>query len=308
MTERELSHRTIAAYSSDLRQLVDTFGDREILDVDRFQLRMYFENLRQVKHYRSSTLRRKIASIRAMWSYLEQNCFTNTNPAQRLRFRYNASTRLPRIFSRGEIRSILRAAAGETLRGEMCSSHEPSMDGFRAARNRAIVELLFATGVRVGELAMLDTSHIQWEERRILVLGKGRRERMVFITNNEVAQCVASYLGLRDFAHPECDALFLNRFGHRLSVYSIEKEFKCLCRKANISRRVTPHQLRHTMATMLLENGADIKSVQEILGHASISTTEIYLHVSASHIKKAFIECGERNRLSVADLTPSLHP
>ncbi len=301
--ERELSPRTIAAYRSDLRQFVHTFGDGELSEIDRFQLREYFENLRRVNHYRSTTLFRKIASLRAMWSYLEANSSIDANPARRLRFRQGARATLPVIFSRTEIRCILATPAGDALSWNESPRRKKLIGVFRAERNRAIVELLFATGIRVGELARLDISHIQWDEGRILVLGKGGRERIVFLANVEVAESLRRYLRLRDIAHPKCEALFLNKFGLRLSVYSIEKEFKSLCRRAKIARRVTPHQVRHTVATMLLENGADIKSVQEILGHASISTTEVYLHVSSLHIKKALVEYGERNRMSVTALT-----
>jgi len=187
-----------------------------------------------------------------------------------------------------------------TARGS--SPTTSTMRVFRATRDRAIVELLFATALRVGELSALDIPHVVWEERKITVLGKGKRERVLFIPNDTTVRSLAEYLALRNVVSPRCQAIFLNRFGDRLSVFSIEKAFATLCRKAGILRRVTPHQMRHTTATMLLENGADLRTVQEILGHSDISTTQVYLHISPIQVKKTLTDCGERIRRNMEDL------
>jgi integrase/recombinase XerC/integrase/recombinase XerD len=291
----------MAAYRSDLYQFANWFGDREISELDRIEVRAYFEQLQRVKHYKSATLLRKVASVKAMFSYLEEGAVVETHPVKSLRFRHGGRTSLPRVLSHKEVRSILKAAYEEVVSAKACSHGEGALRLFRATRDRAIVELLFATGLRVGELATLDTWHIDFEERRILVLGKGERQRVLFVPNDEVINCLEDHLLARPLVRPKCEAIFLNRFGRRLSVYSIEKSFGMLCTKAQISRRVTPHQMRHTMATMLLENGADLRTVQEILGHSSISTTQVYLHVSSSQSKKILSECGERSRFSVGE-------
>ena len=171
----------------------------------------------------------------------------------------------------------------------------------RIYRNRVILEILFSTGMRIGELVALNIRDVNLQERTILIFGKGRKERIIYISSDEVLVAIKKYLVYRNRIKTKSSALFLNRDNERLSIFSIENIFKKYCKIAKIKKHYTPHCLRHTMATMLLNNGADIREVQEILGHASIVTTQIYTEVSSKHKKKVLMKFNHRNRICLTE-------
>jgi site-specific recombinase XerD len=155
---------------------------------------------------------------------------------------------------------------------------------YRALRNSALVDLLFATGMRVGELSSLDISDFSEDEGTLRVQGKGGRDRLAFIVDKETIRIQRKHLKARLKFATENPALFLNPSGQRLSTRAIANVIAGLRQEARIERHVTPHMLRHTVATLLLRNGADIRVVQEFLSHASIATTQRYTHVSKEHL------------------------
>ncbi|MNV48898.1 Tyrosine recombinase XerD [compost metagenome] len=166
-------------------------------------------------------------------------------------------------------------------------------------RNNAIIELLYVIGIRIGELVSIDLENIDLAERTILIFGKGRKERLLYISSTEVIQKIEAWLSVRENLHPKSNALFINKYGGRLSIYSIEDIYSKYRDMSNISKKSTPHYLRHSFATHLLNNGADLRSVQEILGHTSVSTTQIYTEVSVERKKDVLTRFNARNNLKL---------
>ena len=169
----------------------------------------------------------------------------------------------------------------------------------RSLRDFCIIDLLFSTGMRIGELAALNLEDIRFQERTIKIFGKGRKERAIYVSSDETCELLRMYLSVRrPVSDPKCP-LFLNKNGSRLSIYSIENIFSKYCRKGRIKNHYTPHCLRHTMATMMLDNGANIRVVQEILGHSSIVTTQIYTEVSLGKKRQELNRFSQRNRFTI---------
>ncbi|WP_242772309.1 tyrosine-type recombinase/integrase [Brevibacillus parabrevis] len=162
-------------------------------------------------------------------------------------------------------------------------------------RNCTILELLFSTGIRIGELTSINIEDINMEERTLLIFGKGRKERLLYLSNNDVLNKLIKWIQMREFFEPTTKALFVNKYGNRLSIYSVENIFYKYRDLSKINKTSTPHFLRHTFATLLLDNGADLRAVQEILGHSNISTTQIYTEVSTERKKEVLIKFNPRN-------------
>ncbi|MBI4651613.1 tyrosine-type recombinase/integrase [Candidatus Desantisbacteria bacterium] len=169
---------------------------------------------------------------------------------------------------------------------------------FLIKRDRAIIELFFATGIRISELCNLSLHDIQMGEKVIKVMGKGSKERIISFDNKKTVLAIENYLELRSKINTASKNIFLNRFHKGISPRAIQKLFQVYLKKAGIDKHATPHSLRHTMATMLLENGADIRSVQEILGHRSVATTQIYTEVSILRQKEVIKKHHQRDHLS----------
>ena len=300
--ERNLSRATLKAYAGDLRLLASDLSAMEVGDVSIDHLRLFIEHQEGTGLYQDTTIRRRLATIKAFFSSLEEDGLISDSPARRLRGHYGVVRRLPRVMSLGEIRALLRYCrrfvadlGGQNGKYRPLESAEDPL--FRAVRNLAIFELLFATGMRVGELSSLNLADVSLQDRTVRILGKGRRERLSFLSSDETVAAMRDYIALRAAVRIGTDALFLNKHGSRLSIYSVENSFRSYLQRAHIRRNYTPHCLRHTMATMLLNNGADIRSVQEILGHRTIATTQIYTEVSIAQKRKTMIRFHERNRM-----------
>ena len=161
-------------------------------------------------------------------------------------------------------------------------------------RDIAIIDVLISTGIRIGELASIELNDLNIEEKTILIHGKGKKERMLYFSNKDTITNVKNWIKLRNKLLPMNNYLFLNRYGNKLSIHSIEAIYEKYRFLAKLPKS-TPHYLRHTFATNLLTNGADIRSVQEILGHSSISTTEIYTEVSNNRKREVLQKCNYRN-------------
>jgi integrase/recombinase XerC/integrase/recombinase XerD len=168
-----------------------------------------------------------------------------------------------------------------------------------AIRDRAIIELLFATAMRIGELSDLDLGDVDLEGRSVHIKGKGHRERTLVLGSGGALDALREYMRLRRNRQGDAPALFLNRFGGRLSIFAIENLFERIRKAAGIRRRLTPHALRHTMATMLLNNGKDIRQVQNILGHSSAVTTQVYEGIAPRRQRRVLADLNEGERLAV---------
>jgi len=273
---RNLSDRTLRAYQSDLTQFHVQMNHGQTAEITPEDLETYLVKLGDGP-YRDTSIRRKVAALKVFFRFLEERGIVNESPARRLKIKRPIESRVPTVLSAREIRSLLAAPKQQIT--EMSSMRDHSAGGrnryFCAIRDNVILELLFSTGIRIGELVALNLTDVELEKREIQITGRGTRGRIVPLSQ-EVIDGLMTYLELRGDRSTESSALFVGRSGTRLTSYSIENIFKKHVRIADIKRHITPHALRHTMAAMLVSSGADIREVQEILGHASILSTQVY--------------------------------
>jgi len=284
---RNLSDRTLRAYQSDLTQFHVQISEVPTTEITPEHLETYLEKLGD-SPYRDTSIRRKVAALKVFFRFLEERGIVNESPARRLKIKHPIENRVPTVLSTREIRSLL--AAPKQQISELATMRDHSAGGrnryFCAVRDSVILELLFSTGIRIGELVALNLADASLDKREIQITGRGTRGRIVPLSQ-EVIDGLVSYLELRGERITENGALFVGRSGTRLTIYSIENIFKKHVRLADIKRHITPHSLRHTMAAMLVSSGTDIRAVQEILGHASILSTQVYTKLSIQKGRRA---------------------
>jgi integrase/recombinase XerC len=273
--ERRLSPRTVDAYRGDLTGLADFLerGGGDLRRASRSQLRRWLAHL-ATRGYARSSVARKAAAVRSFYRFAVRREYLEASPASVL-----ASPKQPVLLP-----PVLKASDAAALVGA------PSDVDEWASRDRAVLELLYASGLRVSELCALDVSDIDLERARVRVMGKGGREREVPL-GEVAADAVRSYLheGRGKIAPPTGGtALFFNRRGNRLGSRDARAIVEKYRREILAGRRVSPHTLRHSFATHLMEGGADIRVVQELLGHASLTTTQRYTHVSRGRLFGAY--------------------
>ena len=274
---RNLSDRTLRAYHSDLAQFHLEVNDRPAVEITPADLETYLDKLGDGP-YRDTSIRRKVAALKVFFRFLEEQGIVSESPARRLKIKKPVENRVPTVLSQREVRALLAAPKDQLL--ELREMRDQSPGGrnryFCAIRDNVILEMLFSTGIRIGELVALDITDVDGEKRQIQITGRGTRGRLVTVTSIVVMDALLQYMELRAERTLDTPALFVGRSGTRLTIYSIENIFKKHVRLAEIKRHVTPHALRHTMAAMLVSSGTDIREVQEILGHASILSTQVY--------------------------------
>ena len=275
--ERNLSDRTIRAYQSDLSQFNVHVNDANMVDITPEQLEDYLEKL-GMGPYRDTSIRRKVAALKVFFRYLEEKGVVSESPARKLKIKRPVENRVPTVLSAREVRSLLAAPKDQIAELATLRDHSPGGRNryFCAIRDNLILELLFSTGIRIGELVALNVADVNLETRQIQITGRATRGRSVALTSELVVGALRTYIELRSERTLDTPALFVGRSGTRLTIYSIENIFKKHVRLAEIKRHITPHALRHTMAAMLVSSGTDIREVQEILGHASILSTQVY--------------------------------
>ncbi|MFI5182769.1 MAG: tyrosine recombinase XerC [Vicinamibacteria bacterium] len=278
--ERNSSPHTIRAYGEDLRQF-SRFLSEELgreprpADVDHLMIRAFLARLHRdgLKKISSG---RKLAALRTFFRFLCREGVLDRNPARAL-LSPRVERRIPSHLDEGEVDRLLDVPG----------------DGAAAVRARAFLELLYATGIRCAELVGLDVSEVDLEGRMARVLGKGRKERLVPF-GTRAAAAIRRYLPIRSAARPSTDALFVNARGGRLTDRSVRSILAARVRQVALARRISPHTLRHSFATHLLERGADLRAIQELLGHASLSTTQRYTHVNARHLIEVYKKAHPR--------------
>lgn len=281
--ERNSSPHTRSAYRRDLedfcRFLASTYDlsrASQVEEIDRNTLRRYLAQIHAT--HNKATINRKLSTLRSFFLYLVREGIIAVSPA--------ASLSAPRIDR--YLPSVLTVDEATTLMEARPASDELSL------RDRAIVELLYSCGLRVSEAVGLNVGHLDFAQGLVRVFGKGRKERIVPI-GSKAQEALQAYLTQRGRPGEE-EPLFLNHRGGRLTARSIERNLKQRLLDANIMRRATPHALRHTFATHLLDAGADLRSIQELLGHASLSTTQKYTQVSVDHLLKVYDQAHPRRR------------
>ncbi len=275
--ERNFSPYTVRNYRADLVdffQFLKTQGVDSLGEVDKHVLRDYLSNLTDRKLVKAS-IARKMSALRSFFSYLVREGITDTNPA--------AAISSPKLEKR--LPSFLTVA--ETVR----LLTTPDLTKPEGLRDRALMEFLYACGIRVSELVSLNLEQVNLETGEIRVWGKGAKERVVLI-GKPAAAALSTYISegrSRLTGKKATSALFLNRYGERIITRQVEKIVEKYGRIAGIGKRVHPHLLRHTFATHLLDGGADLRVVQELLGHADLSSTQIYTHVTKSKAQKIYL-------------------
>ncbi len=279
--DEDLSPNTIRAYIADARALEQYMGDASaVAELGPDDIEGFAEHLLATGLKRSS-VRRRIAGVRKLCAWLATNGWLASNPAARCRVKPARERRLPKALSTHDAARLLihlkskSGVARETLEWR----RSPAASTYLAAA------LMIATGMRVGELASLTVGDVDIANGSIRVLGKGRRERVVYVPPGQLLTSLHEYVIQR--SADMSDPLVANRSGRSLTTAALRDRIGRAAQQAGIERRVTPHMLRHTCATHLLDAGADIRIVQRLLGHASISTTEIYTHVSDASLQRA---------------------
>jgi integrase/recombinase XerC len=276
--ERGSSEHTVRSYRADLQDCVaflDRRGLGPLTDADARVLRGYLADLHARGLARTSVARR-IATLRSFFRFLVRRGRARVNPAREVR-----TPSLP-----GRLPAHLPIDQSEAL------FRQPFGDDETSRRDRAILEALYASGVRVAELSGLDVEDVDLREGSVRVLGKGRKERIVPLGAKAI-QALRAYLGAREGGR---GPLFRNPRGGRLTVRSLHRIVRARARTAGLAGRVTPHTLRHTFATHLLDAGADLRLIQELLGHARLTTTQRYTHVSADRLAKVYDAAHPRAR------------
>lgn len=275
--ERGLSKNTVVSYGMDLKQFHLFLTEKKLTQlskVDRTTIIAYLD--KQVKEQKKKTsIARSITSLRRFFRYLMQENIITTDPMQLIELP-KKEQHLPDVLSLTEVENLLATPDVTTPLG---------------LRDRAILELMYATGLRVSEVINLKLADLHLELGIIQTIGKGQKERLVPI-GDTASEWVKKYLkdARPKLAKPTCDYLFVNFHGAQLTRQGIWKNLKKHVLAAGIKKNVTPHTLRHSFATHILENGADLRIVQELLGHADISTTQLYTHLSKKRLAKIYQE------------------
>ena len=291
IVEKGFSLNTSEAYRNDLKQFWEYLqepnngqerhngaanGNFPWESVNLDLLNAYIGVLRGLKGYRDTTAARKVAAIRSFFGFLFENGAITADPTESLGSP-RVGRSLPKYLTKEEVNRLLGAAYQSV--------------GNEAQRDATILELLYATGLRVGELVSLNVTNIDLQESYIRCWGKGSKERIVHMYPKALAE-VKNYLSQARVGllgnHKSETALFVNHRGERLTRQWIWNILKTYGEKAGISQRITPHTLRHSFATHLLQNGASLRHVQELLGHSSISTTQVYTHLTGNHLHREY--------------------
>ncbi len=282
--ERNLSSHTLRGYLSDLKQFTNFSKRRTLEEMDHRHLRRYLSFLHG-KEYQRRTLARKLSSLRDLFRFLHREGYINFNPLAGL-LTPRMERRLPKVLSLREVIQLLELPNGKNPLG---------------LRDRAILETLYSAGIRVSELVSLNLDDVDFIGGVMKVLGKGRKERMVPI-GEKALESIQLYLAERGELlanprlgiHKEPSALFLNNWGGRLSVGSVRRLAKGYMKRVSLKLGLSPHTFRHSFATHLLERGADLRAVQELLGHENLSTTQIYTHVTTRRLKSVYDKAHPR--------------
>lgn len=284
---KELDAKTVKAYRIDLTQF---FSYVQSTEPEKETIEQYITELH--KKYKQKTIKRKIASIKAFYSYLEEEELVEQNPFRKIKVKFKETIILPRIIPREEIEQLLNYIYASLS----------SLSGIQykhSLRDAAVIEVFFATGARVYEISNVRAENINLNSGLIRIMGKGGKERYIQISNTAVLDILRKYYAENEPEIKKSGYFFINNRGNRYTEQSIRLMLKKYTLKAGIQRKITPHMFRHSFATYLIEEGVDVSCVQQILGHSSIKTTQIYIHVAAKKQADILRELHPRNNMNI---------
>jgi integrase/recombinase XerC len=285
--QRNYSPATLKAYAGDLHQFIEFLAGahpallKKPAEIDTLAIRAFLAHLHETKESRATTAR-KLACLRSFFKYLTREGEVPENPA-RVVSTPRQEKKLPRVLNEEEVEKLLDAVPVTKLLDK---------------RDKAILELLYASGMRVGEMVALNLHEVDLAEGVVIVLGKGRKERQALF-GRSAREALTNYMQARRqdktrASGKGCDALFVNARGTRLSDRSVRQILSRRIRECALERKISPHGLRHSFATHLLNRGADLRAIQELLGHASLSTTQRYTHVTTERMIRVYRDAHPR--------------
>ncbi len=275
--EKNYSINTIESYKKDLLEFNEYLKNKKIKDVDYKFIRDYLAYMYQ-KKYMKKTISRHISTLRSFYKYLNNENILNKNPMI-LISNPKLDKKLPNFLYYDELLVLLNIPNKETTLG---------------LRDALILELLYSTGIRVSELINIKIKDINFNDKKILILGKGNKERYV-LYGNTLMELLDLYLNnSRSKLNKDSEYLILNKNGDKITDRGIRLIIQNILKKGELDYHVSPHTLRHTFATHMLDNGADLKSVQELLGHENLSTTQIYTHVTNERLRSVYLNTHPR--------------
>ena len=289
--ERDLADLTVRNYLSDIEPLKDFMEDKKIAafaDLDRRAVRGYLAWLHGLGYVRPSVAR-KLSALRALFRWLNREGIADQDPLP-ARGAFKLDSRLPRFLSQDEAGKLMKTPDPTTSKG---------------LRDRALLELVYSAGLRVSEVSDLNIDSVNLQTREIRVTGKGSKER-VALMGSAARDALSAYIRDERASRASLDsddALFVNRYGGRLSRRSIQKAVREYAARAGLGTQVHTHTLRHSFATHLLEGGADLRVVQDLLGHASPATTQIYTHITKTEARRAYMSAHPRAAAAKASET-----
>ena len=287
--QRELNDKTVKAYRIDITQFLRYLIENHF-SLDKNGINQYLEYLHT--KYKQRTVKRKIASVKAFLNYLDYEEKIESNPFNRVRVRFKEEQLLPRSVSQEIIEKLLKYMYQQKVSGELSTCKRRLL-----LRDTCVIELLFMTGIRISELCELRRNAVDLSKGTICVYGKGSKERIIPIGNNKVLQLLQEYE--KEFGKEIKGNFFVNRYGEPLSTQSVRLMLRSYTQAAGIEQHITPHMIRHSFATLLLEKGVDIRIIQQLLGHASIVTTQIYTNVASEQRKKILETFHPRNEMGI---------
>lgn len=279
--ERQYSPETVKAYQEDLDEfsqfLRDNGGIKPWTQIDQLDVEVYLSDLYD-HHYARTTIARKLSTLRSFYNFLMSNGLATDDPFAYVQLKHHQN-HLPRFFYEREMTALFTAAAGN-------ANHQ------LATRDSAVLEVLYGTGIRVSECVNLTLHDIDFDNRIMLIHGKGNKERYVpfghYASDALTTYVDAARTPLMAQYHQQHDFVFINAHGGQLTAAGVTYLLNQIIKRSSLTTEIHPHMLRHTFATHLLNNGADLRSVQELLGHSSLSTTQIYTHVTREHLQRDY--------------------
>ena len=283
-----LQSKTIKAYTSDLNSFINYLKLNEISEMNEIVIINYINELQNVRKLKDTSIQRHLLTLKIFFNFLDEKGIIS-NPIQKLNIKFKKEKKLPKTISITEVKSLLQVFTN--------SRNTSKFKQFENYRDLALLDLLISTGIRIGEASSICLSDVSLDNRLILIHGKGRKQRMIYISSDETWNNLINWIKIRNKYDIDNNNLFVNKYLNPLSIHAIEVIYNKYKTKANINKDSTPHYLRHTFATNLLSNGADIRSVQEILGHANISTTQIYTEVSNNRKIEVMQKYNYRNSI-----------